>query len=153
MRVSAQVPVATDASSEVLRLQNIVSQLQVQLAKSEGGASVAMPENFVCQTVEEIIEWMDARQSDMRVAVEVGNASEVSRLAAMLAEGASQLKSWTLSTHQWQPMWWVEGVDLVCGACQIRLERGSSWRGVAPRASIVASSPEETGCSVRDFVR
>ena len=52
------------------------------------------PENFVCQTVE-LIEWMDARQSDIRVAVEVGNASEVSRLAAMLAEGASRLKSWT----------------------------------------------------------
>ena len=113
VRVSAPVPVATDASSEVLRLQNIVSQLQVQLAKSEGSvAGVAMdgviqesplkkgrvrPENFVCQTVEELIEWMDARQSDMRVAVEVGNASEVSRLAAMLAEGASQLKSWTLN--------------------------------------------------------
>ena len=43
------------------------------------------PENFVCQTVEELIEWMDARQSDMRVAVEVGNVPEVSRLAAMLA--------------------------------------------------------------------
>ena len=48
------------------------------------------PENFACQTVEELIEWMDARPSDMRVAVEVGNASEVSKLAAMLAEG--QLK-------------------------------------------------------------
>ena len=28
----------------------------------------------MCHTVEELIEWMDARQSDMRVAVEVGNA-------------------------------------------------------------------------------
>ena len=46
------------------------------------------PGKFVCQTVEELIEWMDPRPSDMRVAVEVGNASEVSRLAAMLAEGA-----------------------------------------------------------------
>ena len=77
----------------------------VQLAKSEGCvAGVAMdgviqesplkkgrvhPENFVCQTLEELIEWMDARQSDMRVAVEVGNVSEVSKLAAMLVEGSS----------------------------------------------------------------
>ena len=35
--------------------------------------------------------------SNMRVAVEVGNASEVNKLAATLAEGASQLKSWTLN--------------------------------------------------------
>ena len=70
VRVSEPVPVAPDVSSDVLRLQNIVSQLQVQLAKSEGGAGVAMdgviqesplkrgrvrPENFVCQTVEELI--------------------------------------------------------------------------------------------------
>ena len=105
-------PVAAPDLPEVAHLREMVSQLQAQLAKSEGGITgQAMdgviqesptkkrvrPENFVCQTVEEIIEWMDAHQSDMRVAVEVGNASEVSRLAAMLAEGASQLKSWTLN--------------------------------------------------------
>ena len=39
---------------------------------------------------------MDARQSDVHVAVEAGNDTEVSRLAAMLAEGASQLKCWIL---------------------------------------------------------
>ena len=50
------------------------------------------PENFVCQTVEEVLEWMGARQSDMHLAVENGNAPEVSRLAAILAEGASQLR-------------------------------------------------------------
>ena len=47
------------------------------------------PENVVCQTVEEVLEWMDGRQSDMHLAVENGNAPEVSRLA--------QLKSWTLN--------------------------------------------------------
>ena len=93
-------------------LRDVVSQLQAQLAKSEVGLTgQAMdgviqesptknrvrPECFVCNTVEELIEWMDARQSDMRVAVEVGNAPEISRLAVLLAEGAGQLKSWTLS--------------------------------------------------------
>ena len=58
---------------------------------------VSSTRNFVCQTVEEVLEWMDARQSDMHFAVENGNAPEVSRLAAMLAEGASQLKSWTMN--------------------------------------------------------
>ena len=92
--------VASDVSPEVARLKNMVSQLQVQLTKSAGLPVVAMdsvvqespqkkgrvkPENFVCQTVEEVIEWMDARQPDMHVALEAGNAPEVSRLAAMLA--------------------------------------------------------------------
>ena len=96
--------VASNASPEVVRLQNIVSQLQAQLAKSEGrvvgmvtdGVQESLlkkgrvrPENFVCQTVEEVLEWMDARQSDMHLAVENGNAPEVSRSA--------QLKSWTLN--------------------------------------------------------
>ena len=39
--------------------------------------------------MEEVLEWMDARQSDKHVAVEAGNAAEVSRLAAMLAEGVT----------------------------------------------------------------
>ena len=33
----------------------------------------------------------------LRVAVEVGNAPEISRLAVLFAEGAGQLKSWTLN--------------------------------------------------------
>ena len=105
VRVSAPVPVASDASSEVLRLQNIVSQLQVQLAKSEGGAGVAMdgviqespskrgrvrPENFVCQTVEEIIEWMDARQS--------ATCASSSKLA-MLPKSAGWLPCWRRERH------------------------------------------------------
>ena len=99
-RVSAPVPVALDASSEVLRLQNIVSQLQVQLAKSEGSvAGVAMdgviqesplkkernpPRKLRMPDSGEVKQWINART----LAVEIGNASEVSRLAAMLAEGA-----------------------------------------------------------------
>ena len=55
------------------------------------------PECFVSHTVEELIEWMAARQSDMRVAVEAGNAPEVSRLAVLLAKGSAQLKSSTLN--------------------------------------------------------
>ena len=101
-----------DATPEVAHLGGMVSQLQAQLAKCEGGiAGSAMdgaiqesptkkrprPECFVSLTVEELIEWMGARQSDMRVAVEVGNAPEVSRLAVFLAEAAAQLKSRTLN--------------------------------------------------------
>ena len=91
-----------DVTPEVAHLRDMVSQLQAQLAKSDVGfAGQAMdgviqesptkkrvrPECFVCNTVEELIEWMDARQSDMRVAVEVGNAPEISRWAVLLAEG------------------------------------------------------------------
>ena len=111
---TATVPPAgvPDAAAEVVHLRGMVSQLQVQLAKGEGGfAGPAMdvvtqelptkkrprPECFVSHTVEELIEWMDGRQSDMRVAVEAGNAPEVSRLAVLLAEGSAQLKSWTLN--------------------------------------------------------
>ena len=106
-------PAVPDAAAEVAQLRAMVSQLQAQLAKGEGGLAgpAAMdvviqevptkkqprPENLVCQTVEELIEWMDARQSDMRIAVEAGNAPEVSRLAVLLAEGSTQLKSWTLN--------------------------------------------------------
>ena len=74
---------------------------------------------------------MDARQSDMRVAVEVGGGSVTvdGSFSCHVGGGASQLK-----THQCRPMWWVdrlqfEGVELKCGARQIRLERSSSWRG------------------------
>ena len=72
----------------------MVSQLQAQLAKSEGGlAGQAMDvviqesplkrgrvrlEHVLCHTVEEVIEWMDGRQSDMRIAVEAGNTPEIS---------------------------------------------------------------------------
>ena len=37
------------------------------------------PENFMRQTVDEVL-WMDARQSDLHVALEVDNATEVIRL-------------------------------------------------------------------------
>ena len=96
-------PVAVpDVTSEMAHLRDMVSQLQAQLAKSEQGSESptkkrVRPECFVCHTVEELIEWMDARQSDMRVGVEVGNAPEISGLAVLLAEGAGQLKSWTLN--------------------------------------------------------
>ena len=111
---TATVPPAgvPDAAAEVVHLRGMVSQLQAKLAMGEGGfAGPAMdvviqevptkkrprPECFVSQTVEELIEWLDGRQSDMRVAVEAGNAPEVGRLAVLLAEGSAQLKSWTLN--------------------------------------------------------
>ena len=86
---------APDANPEVANLRSLVSLLQAQLAQCEGGvAGQAMegvqeipskkrprPECFVSHTVEELIEWIDARQADMRVAVESGNAPEISRLA------------------------------------------------------------------------
>ena len=59
------------------------------------------PENFVCQTVEELIEWMDARQSDMHVAVETGNAPEVGELAAMLGGSVTVEESTVVHRRPW----------------------------------------------------
>ena len=115
-------PTAPDAASEVVRLQDQVAHLQAQLATraSEGVHATVVcpddivrespskkgrvrPEDFMCQTVEELIQWINARQSDIQDAVTAGNATEVSRLAGLMAEGTVQLKNWTsnpsMSTH------------------------------------------------------
>ena len=103
-------PAAPDAASEVVRLQDQVAHLQAQLATrvSEGVHATVVcpddnvrespskkgrvrPEDFMCQTVGEFIQWINARQSDIQDAVTAGNATEVSRLAGLMAEGPAQL--------------------------------------------------------------
>ena len=81
-------------AAEVVHLRGMVSQLQAQLAKGEGGfAGPAMerprPEGFVPHGPG--IDRVDGSPVHMRVAVEAGNAPEVSRLAVLLAEGSAQL--------------------------------------------------------------
>ena len=118
--------VVPSVTPEVAHLRDMVSQLQAQLAKSEVGLrGQAMdegiqesptkkrvrPECFVCNTEEELIDWMDARQSDMRVAVEVGNASEISRLAVLFAK---KKKRWTVEELDLEPVHGQQHGDMMC---------------------------------------
>ena len=54
------------------------------------------PECFVSHAVEKLIEWIYARQSDMRVVVEVGNARN-QQVGSVVSRGVAQLKSWILN--------------------------------------------------------
>ena len=93
--VVAGVPIVSDrptvphVTSEVVRLQDQVAHLQAQWATrvAESKKGRVRPEDFMCQTVEELIQWIDARQSDIQHAIATGNATEVSRLAGLMAQG------------------------------------------------------------------
>ena len=98
-------PAALDVDSEVVRLQDQVAHFQAQLATraSEGVRATVVvqeslskkgrvrPEDFMCQTVEELIQWIEGRQSDIQHAVASGNATEVSRVGLMAEEPCEEL--------------------------------------------------------------
>ena len=103
----------SDASPEVAQLRGMVSQLQAQLAKREGGlAGQAMDEvvqespranptkrpekfalqrpchqeNFVPHCDEEMQEWMEGRHRDLHSAMAAGRFLEVARISSLVTE-------------------------------------------------------------------
>ena len=102
------VPEPPVPPSEVVGLQQRVLQLQTErdafakMVQEQGLTGQESPlkrgrflrEDFVPHTDEELAQWMHIRQSEMQAAIAAGHASEVCRLAALVAEGAATLQSW-----------------------------------------------------------
>ena len=153
--------VASNASPEVVRLQNIVSQLQAQLAKSEGGVVEMVtdgvqesplkkgrvrPENFVCQTVEEVLEWMNARQSVRHASrCRKWQCPRSQQVGSHVGRGCFTVEELDYEPIDGEQHGWVifpnrKGPHVACGARKIRSARREGGRGVSPRSCEQTSS-------------
>ena len=151
--------VSPTEESEVQQLRGLVSQLQAQVDSLRGPSVDTHSPNptrpcrrkdFVPFCDEEFQEWMEGRRKNLQTAVEMRQFSEVARISQLLAQAALewQQRSKTKPCHSHQ-QW-----PILCSDLPSLWDVGSSSRGgIKPRTSIVASSPQEPECYVRDLFR
>ena len=101
LRAEADQPVITTNSASpnmVVKLQNLqeqVRQLQAENADLQGSAKrmrtgrSRLREDFVPSTTEEIFQWMEDRQADLRDVTMMGNGNEVARICQLMASAAA----------------------------------------------------------------
>ena len=100
---TSAVPEPPMPPSEVVGLQQRVLQLQkerdafAKMVQEPPKRGRFFREDFVPHTDEELAQWMHVRQSEMQAAIAAGHATEVCRLAALVAEGAATLQNWNRS--------------------------------------------------------
>ena len=82
-------------TGDVQKLQAMVAQLQSEKEEwSKKKDSPRLPEDFVCASNEDLIQWLGERQKDMNDALMAGNAGEVARMVVLVNEGTNQLRQW-----------------------------------------------------------